>query len=158
MTLIRIRRLANDNTKYKLIFCIWVAYNNKEPVIVLLLYFVRNCFYINFQWDRRSARDGLRHENLGPKSMKICRWRFKILSRIWILSRTFICVKFVIFMFLLNKSYQKLKDKSRSNVKIFQKSMVNLQLAKLWIILALKFSELLLQYIVFYIQTVQQNA
>ena len=27
-------------------------------------------------------RDGLRHENLGPKSMKICRWRFKILSRI----------------------------------------------------------------------------
>ena len=37
-------------------------------------------------------------------------------------------------MFLLNKYYQKLKDKSRSNVKIFQKSMVNLQLAKLWII------------------------
>ena len=61
-------------------------------------------------------------------------------------------------MFLLNKYYQKLKDKSRSNVKIFQKSMVKLQLAKLWIILALKFSELLLQYIVFYIQTVQQNA
>ena len=61
-------------------------------------------------------------------------------------------------MFLLNKYYQKLKDKSRSNVKIFQKSMVNLQLAKLWIILALKFSELLLQYIVFYRQTVQQNA
>ena len=61
-------------------------------------------------------------------------------------------------MFLLNRYHQKLIDNSYSNVKIVQNVMVIWQLAKLWIILALKFSELLLQLFVLYRLVVQQNA
>ena len=99
-----------------------------------------------------------RHEFWGPKSMEIYRWRFKNLSKLWILVRTFICIKLVICMFLLKRYHHKLIDNSYSNVKIVQNVMVIWQLAKLWIILALKFSELLLQLIVLYRLVVQQNA
>ena len=90
--------------------------------------------------------------------MEVYRWRFKNLSQFWILVRTFTCVKLVICMFLLNRYHHKLIDNSYSNVKIVQNVMVIWQLAKLWIILALKFSELLLQLFVLYRLVVQQNA
>ena len=61
-------------------------------------------------------------------------------------------------MVLLNRYHPKLIDNSYSNVKIVRNLMVISQLAKLWIILALKFSELLLQLIVLYRLVVQQNA
>jgi len=96
-----------------------------------------------------------RHGTLGPKSMEIYRWHFKILSKFWNLVRTFICVKYIFCMFLQNWYRQELIDNSYSNMKIFQNSMVNQQFAKLWIVLANKFSELLLQVIVLYKQIVQ---
>ena len=99
-----------------------------------------------------------RDENLGPKSMKIYRWRFKNLIKYWIFIRNFICVKLVICTFLLNRYHRKLIENSYSNKKLFQISMVNCQSAKLWIILALKFSELPLQLVVYYRQNVQQIA
>ena len=61
-------------------------------------------------------------------------------------------------MVLPNRYHPKLIDNSYSNVKIVRNLMVISQLAKLWIILALKFSELLLQLIVLYRLVVQQNA
>ena len=61
-------------------------------------------------------------------------------------------------MVLLNRYHPKLIDNSYSNVKIVRNLMVISQLAKLWIILALKFSELLLQLFVLYRLVVQQNA
>ena len=65
-----------------------------------------------------------RHEFWGPKSMEIYRWRFKNLSKLCILVRTFICVKLVICMFLLNRYHHKLIDNSYSNVKIVQNLMI----------------------------------
>ena len=61
-------------------------------------------------------------------------------------------------MVLLNRYHPKLIDNSYSNAKIVQNLMVISQLAKLWIILALKFSELPLQLFVLYRLVVQQNA
>ena len=61
-------------------------------------------------------------------------------------------------MISLNIYHQVFLDKSYSNVKIVQISIVNWILAKLWIILANKFSELLLPLIVLYKQDVQQIA
>ena len=61
-------------------------------------------------------------------------------------------------MVLQNRYHPKLIDNSYSNVKIVRNLMVISQLAKLWIILALKFSELLLQLFVLYRQVVKQNA
>ena len=61
-------------------------------------------------------------------------------------------------MVLLNRYHPKLIDNSYSNVKIVRNLMVIWELAKLWIILALKFSELLLQLFVLYRLVVKQNA
>ena len=61
-------------------------------------------------------------------------------------------------MVLLNRYHPKLIDNSYSNVKIVRNLMVISQLAKLWIILALKFSELPLQLFVLYRLVVQRNA
>ena len=95
---------------------------------------------------------------VGQKVWKYIDGVLKTWVNFWILVRTFTCVKLVICMFLLNRYHHKLIDNSYSNVKIVQNVMVIWQLAKFWIILALKFSELLLQLIVLYRLVVQQNA
>ena len=89
-------------------------------------------------------KDAFKDDFGGPRSMKIYRWRFKNLIRFWILVTPFIYAKLKICTFLLNWYHQKLIDESYFDVKIYQNSMLNWQFAKLWIILALKFSELLL--------------